>query len=206
MLKRILVVCLISLISACGSSNKEDTVDTNSFEYKGNWGRAFLLYDEDGQASCTKEITTITEDTWKLFQFIYSDEACETFYLQMEFVGDIATENSDVVDGLAVKKMYIENVDWVAMGVIEPFYEPPNDQDKDIIFAISKGILWDGFKVETFELNLFQDGELFFSNIFTAFLLSNTPSLVVDGNSINLDSGYIKIESITKEQVDKLEL
>ena len=207
-LKRILVVCLITLISACSSSDNGSSEPIDSFEYEGDWGRAFLLYDDRGQATCIKEIVSITETTWKVYQFLYLDEGCESFLSQVEFEGDITAETDEVVDGLSVKRLLVENIDWVWMGSIEPFLIIPNSPDKagsDALFAISKAILWDTFKVEAFELNLFQDGDSFFSNIFTAYILANLPSLVVDDNSINLDAGYIKIESIDKAEVEKLE-
>tara|TARA_B110001454_G_C12687645_1_gene420896 strand:- start:615 stop:794 length:180 start_codon:yes stop_codon:yes gene_type:complete len=59
--------------------------------------------------------------------------------------------------------------------------------------------------MKSFEFDLFQDGDSFFSNIYG---ITDDPDSIgfplVDSNSIILDSGYIKVMSIDKEQVDKL--
>ncbi len=210
MLKRILVVCLISLISACGSSDDGNSESVENFEYEGDWGRAFLLYDDEGQARCTKEIVSITETTWKVYQLQYLDEACELFWSQNEFEGSITAETDEVVDGLPVKRLLIENIDWVWMGILEPFFASPSSPnyvgDDYALFIIGKAIFWDTFKGKTFELSLFQDGDSFFSNMYvTSNNLNAALFLVADSNSIIFDSAYIKVDSIDKEQVDKLQ-
>ncbi len=209
MFKNILVVCLISLISACGSSDDESSESIDSFEYEGDWGRSFLLYQNEGQAFCFKEIVSITETTWNLYRFVYLDEGCEQFLSQMEFEGSIVAETDEVADGLPVKRLFIENIDWLGWGLIEPFHVTPSSPDQAgsvEYFEIGKAKLWDTFKVESFELNLFQDGNTFFSNIYG--ISSDLDSVLfspVDSSSIILDSGYIKVTSIDKEQVDKLQ-
>ena len=59
--------------------------------------------------------------------------------------------------------------------------------------------------MKSFEFDLFQDGDSFFSNIYG---ITDDPDSIgfslVGSNSIILDSGYIKVMSIDKEQVDKL--
>ena len=208
MFKKILIVCLISLISACNLPNDESSESIDSFEYEGDWGRSFLLYSDTGDVFCSKEIVSITKTTWKLYRFTYLGDSCEQFLSQLEFEGNIVAETDEVVDGLSVKRLLIENIDWVWWGLFEPFDiipERPDQTGSDVYFEIAKVIFWDDSKMKSFEFDLFQDGDSFFSNIYG---ITDDPDSIgfplVDSNSIILDSGYIKVMSIDKEQVDKL--
>lgn len=208
MFKKILIVCLILLISACDLSNDESSKPIASFEYEGDWGRSYLLYSDEGHVFCIKEIVSITETSWKLYRFTYLDESCEQFLSQLEFEGNIVAETDEVVGGLSVKRLLIENIDWVWWDLVEPFYVFPSSPDQagsDVYFEMGKAMFWDDLKVESFELDLFQDGDSFFSNI---YVISNDRDSALfpvrHSNSIILDSGYIKVTSIDKEQVNKL--
>jgi len=205
--KRIFICIIFPLVAGCGSSDKGEVQNDYNFQYEGLWGRAFLVYDDQSIAKCVKEVVSIVESKWELYQLVYLDDVCETLLGQFDFEGNIVgVEETSSVNGLPIKKLTIEDVDWVAMGVLEPFYvlpENPNAPSSDIIFAIAKGIHWDNFKPDGFEFNLFHDGSLY-SNIFTANLLYQYPSLDIDGDSIKIDSPYTKIDSLTKEQVDTL--
>lgn len=155
MFKKILIVFLISLISACNLPNDESSESIDSFEYEGDWGRSFLLYSDTGDIICSKEIVSITEATWKLYRFIYLDEDCEQFLSQLEFEGNIVAETDEVVDGLSVKRLLIENIDWVWWGLFEPFDVIPDRPDQagsDVYFEIAKVILWDDSKMKSFAI------------------------------------------------------
>lgn len=199
------MVFILVLISACGASNDEGA-DAENFKYNGNWGRAFLLFDDKGQAICIKEIVSLTEVTWKIYQFLYLDENCDSFSIRVEFSGTLEKVTGEVVDGLPVERLLIENIDWTWMASIGLFLSEDSIEFYELFFAIIKGMQWEEFKVETFEFDLFEDDEILFSNTFTAYILYFFPSLSVNGRLINLESNYIEIESVTKESVDKIEL